>query len=285
MDESGEGLDEIVRFDVAREQIQVLDARLPGPRWLSAATHLDNRIHALGGVNASLILGDDVVLDVRTEDVRVHARALPTPLFGASIVSNETRAHVFGGYDGFAPSHRILALNVTERAGKNMTALLPGIRMHSAAVWTGSAALLFGGLGTGPVVYSDIVAYHPSADTWANNPPVPVLNLTTEGLSVLANASATRDPEGGNVTFLWTWGDGTPAGTGPVQEHAYVVSGRYLVMLNASDSLGNSALSWNWVTVGSATTSPPSTLPGISVAVAGLALGYSAFLRRWHRAR
>lgn len=73
----------------------------------------------------------------------------------------------------------------------------------------------------------------------ANRPPEPVVTISetgpVAGKPVRFDASATRDPEGGNVEFVWHFGDGTSA-SGEVVEHTYHKPGQVDAVLHATDA-------------------------------------------------
>ncbi|HEU4930365.1 MAG TPA: PKD domain-containing protein, partial [Candidatus Krumholzibacteria bacterium] len=71
-----------------------------------------------------------------------------------------------------------------------------------------------------------------------NNPPVASATVTPRSgpapLLVQFNASASTDPEGGPLTFLWEFGDGQTS-TQAVTSHSYGVAGTYLAKLTVRD--------------------------------------------------
>jgi hypothetical protein len=48
-------------------------------------------------------------------------------------------------------------------------------------------------------------------------------------------------PDGAVADYVWSWGDGTPASSGPVASHAYAAGGNYTVTLTITDVYGVSA--------------------------------------------
>jgi hypothetical protein len=48
-------------------------------------------------------------------------------------------------------------------------------------------------------------------------------------------------PDGAVADYVWSWGDGTPASSGPVASHAYPAGGNYTVTLTITDVYGVSA--------------------------------------------
>lgn len=57
-------------------------------------------------------------------------------------------------------------------------------------------------------------------------------------LVVQFDASASSDPEGGQLDFDWDFGDGSPHGSGPVVVHAYQNAGEFTARLTVTDPLG-----------------------------------------------
>ena len=72
----------------------------------------------------------------------------------------------------------------------------------------------------------------------------------TAPLQVVLSAEASRDPDGDALAFAWDFGDGSPAGTGPIVTHAYRSNGAYRARVTAADPHGGQATSAVSVTVG-----------------------------------
>ncbi len=75
-----------------------------------------------------------------------------------------------------------------------------------------------------------------------NRAPLVVIEIQSpsEGpspISAVIDASATTDPDGDEIEFLWLFSDGTTE-TGPVIDHEFASSGRHNVRLIASDKWG-----------------------------------------------
>jgi PKD repeat protein len=69
-------------------------------------------------------------------------------------------------------------------------------------------------------------------------PPPPVFTYAVEGLQIFVDASATTDPDGVIVQYLWSWGDGSPDGYGMMTSHTYEGPGTYTVTFTAIDNDG-----------------------------------------------
>jgi PKD repeat protein len=86
----------------------------------------------------------------------------------------------------------------------------------------------------------------------------------TVGQPVAFDASASKDPDGRISNYAWSFGDGSPSGTGATPSHTYATSGTYTVTLTVTDSAGLVASVSHSVVVGKAsqvivfTSTPPS---------------------------
>jgi PKD repeat protein len=69
------------------------------------------------------------------------------------------------------------------------------------------------------------------------------------GDEVVFDASASKDPDGQIVEYLWDFGDGSPAESGPTVIHAYGSPGQYTVKLTVTDDQGLSASAEKTLTV------------------------------------
>jgi Peptidase family M28/PKD domain len=74
-----------------------------------------------------------------------------------------------------------------------------------------------------------------------NHLPVPEGTVSTDGLTVNVDASASSDPDAAPTGFSWDFGDGTTA-TGATGTHRYTDPGSYTVTLTVTDNL------WSQVT-------------------------------------
>jgi len=128
-----------------------------------------------------------------------------------------------------------------------------------------------------------------------NGPPVAAFvfnpSSTTVGITVHFDASSSHDSDGDQLSYLWTFGDGsTAAGKNP--SHSYSEAGSFTVTLTVTDSGTNppslSNTQWQTITVSATTVQNASTLPltatqlEIVVGVVGLAIiaGVSVYLIR-----
>ncbi|HKY31061.1 MAG TPA: PKD domain-containing protein [Candidatus Polarisedimenticolia bacterium] len=117
--------------------------------------------------------------------------------------------------------------------------------------------------GTGPVTYADrgALEYQPPADA----PPVAALTVTPssgqEPLSVLADASASADPDGTIVSYLFDFGDGETAGpqTGATAGHTYD-EGTWPLTVTVTDDSGLTDTETVLVTAQGSTAAPSASL-------------------------
>lgn len=84
----------------------------------------------------------------------------------------------------------------------------------------------------------------------ANTAPIPALAVTPSGLSVHADASASRDGAGGTIVgYDIDWGDGTAHAGTVTADHAYAAAGTYTVTLTLTDNQGAGATAATAVSV------------------------------------
>ena len=74
-----------------------------------------------------------------------------------------------------------------------------------------------------------------------NHLPVPKATITSSGLAISADASASSDADGPISSFSWDFGDGS-TGEGSSAQHTYAAPGTYQVTLTVADNL------WSQVT-------------------------------------
>lgn len=70
--------------------------------------------------------------------------------------------------------------------------------------------------------------------------PVASFAATANGLRIDVDGTASHDPDGGDVTHVWSWGDGTTT-TGPASSHTYDDYGAVAVTLRVQDDEGQEA--------------------------------------------
>jgi PKD repeat protein len=83
-------------------------------------------------------------------------------------------------------------------------------------------------------VWIDGVKAERSGAVAANQPPLASLAASATGLTVLVDATGSRDPENAPLSYAWSFGDGA-TGTGPKATHTYATAGTYTVTLTVGD--------------------------------------------------
>ncbi len=82
----------------------------------------------------------------------------------------------------------------------------------------------------------------PDGTVTVDLPPVAVITSNTSDgqapLSITFDGSSSYDPEGGPLTYLWNFGDGSPTAMGPSQTHTYNALGNLNVRLTVTDQSG-----------------------------------------------
>ena len=99
-----------------------------------------------------------------------------------------------------------------------------------------------------------------------DEPPTVVVDGTGKarvGGSVSFDASGSRDPDGGELSYEWSFGDGSDNVTGPSVNHTFSSVGTYNVTVNVTDDEGNSALKTKQIEIKDG---PDITGPEVSIA-------------------
>jgi phosphodiesterase/alkaline phosphatase D-like protein len=119
--------------------------------------------------------------------------------------------------------------------------------------------------------WGQLLALVPDAGTPVTPPPnrAPVADAGgpytgAEGRAVAFDGSASADPDGDELTFAWTFGDGGTA-TGPRPSHTYRDNGTFNVVLTVTDPHGASHASATTATI---TNVPPTATLGLSASTA-----------------
>jgi len=82
----------------------------------------------------------------------------------------------------------------------------------------------------------------------ANQAPTASFTLSSNGLTVAANGSASSDPDGTITGYAWDFGDDSN-GSGATPTHTYAAAGTYVVKLTVTDNQGGTATRSQAVTV------------------------------------
>ena len=146
---------------------------------------------------------------------------------------------------------------------------------------SGSTATLSSATDAAPTLVPDVIGQYvislvvnngtrsSAADTVLVNvsrnlPPVPVASATPVSgyppLAVAFNASSSTDPEGGPLTYVWNFGDGSATSISANPSHSYASVGSYTALLTVTDDFGNSEQASVLISV-VAPNMPPSAAP------------------------
>ena len=102
-----------------------------------------------------------------------------------------------------------------------------------------------------------------------------------ENNAVSFDASASYDPDGTIVSYVWNFGDGT-ATTGVTAEHVYTSEGEYPVTLTVTDNDGDSVSETENIIVNAESVVQLAILSviGLGIATLTMTLLYGLFIRR-----
>ncbi len=164
----------------------------------------------------------------------------------------------------FAAGGDVAALDPTRVAGM----FVSGSRLYFADQQDGDlySVGLTGAAVSGPAVAADATIDWRSrgAFVWngtptggPNLPPTAAFDISCAGLTCTADGSASSDPDGTITEYEWSFGDGSPPGTGSQVVHAYDTDGTYDVTLTVTDNDGAAVGTTEAVTV---ETPPPSSI-------------------------
>ncbi|MEY2471343.1 MAG: hypothetical protein QOK28_672 [Actinomycetota bacterium] len=84
--------------------------------------------------------------------------------------------------------------------------------------------------------------------TIANQPPVPVVGLSTSGRLVAVSGAKSTDSDGSIKSYTWHWGDGAST-IGRQASHQYAAPGTYAITLTVVDDKAAAAMTQTWVRV------------------------------------
>ncbi|MGC3953808.1 MAG: PKD domain-containing protein [Propionicimonas sp.] len=121
--------------------------------------------------------------------------------------------------------------------------------------WSGATSNYFAGSLDEAAVYPTALSensvrahYAASGRTAPNQAPVAAFTATTSFLTANLDASTSTDPEAGELSYAWEFGDGN-TGTGVTASHSYGSAGSYQVKLTVTDQGGLTNVLTQTVTV------------------------------------
>ena len=150
--------------------------------------------------------------------------------------------------------------------GQAGTGVTPTHTYADAGFFMGSLTVTDDGGATNTVVLPVAVAPAP-----ANSPPVADAGGPYSGAVgqvITLDASATVDPDGDALTFIWDFGDGSIPpfpGSNPVATHAYTEAGTYTVQVIVTDGATLPVIAQTEVVITEETDPPPTNGEGWSV--------------------
>jgi len=97
------------------------------------------------------------------------------------------------------------------------------------------------------------------------------------GDEVVFDASESKDPDGQIVEYLWDFGDGSPAESGPAVIHIYAAAGSYTVKLTVTDDQGLSNSLGKSIQVIEESGGEPKRSVSLTISPAALTWGGGAF--------
>lgn len=110
----------------------------------------------------------------------------------------------------------------------------------------------------------------PDEDTVVDEPPVANIMVSPEAIGIaplplMFDGSSSIDPEGGELSYLWDFGDGSPTVAGPTAAHTYTDGGgQVTASLTVTDEAGQQSIAFATITL----LGPDGTFPCLSTVTA-----------------
>lgn len=143
--------DRIVHFTAGSQDVSLLEARLPSPRWAASAVWSGSRFYVFGGVDGMGNALDEIVAyDPRNDTVTV-AGHLPTPRAATGAVWDGHEAWILGGVNNDALTE-VVRFDPASGLVETMAAQLPlpyVAKSSAGAFWAAGAVYLFGNYARG----------------------------------------------------------------------------------------------------------------------------------------
>ncbi|MGH9894103.1 MAG: hypothetical protein ACREA0_19410 [bacterium] len=167
-------LDEIVRFNPTTGTVTIPDARLPTPRWSTAAVWNGHTAYICGGDSCDPVCTQIVAYEPHSNEVSLMSAKLPSRWARSGVWDPRNRPaagcgdgclYLFGGASFTQTGAEIVQYNPRTDTATILDAPLPRSRAHTSAVWADTQGLVFGGghweAGSGLWALDDIVTYDP----------------------------------------------------------------------------------------------------------------------------
>lgn len=101
------------------------------------------------------------------------------------------------------------------------------------------------------LVRADLLVQNLCGGGGGNPPPTACFSHSEANLQTSVNAGCSSDAGGSITSYAWSWGDGTPNGSGATASHTYAAAGTYTVGLVVTDNGGATGSTSQAVTVAS----------------------------------
>lgn len=290
-DESGRFLTDVLSFSPVSGEVTFRDGFLPTGRIYMGAATVGPVVYMMGGFNGSST-SDILRYDPRYDTIELLPEKLPLAAAWPAAVTDGAAIHVLGGFNGSVhyshvlrysppppppfdhpPTARFSFISKSMEVSLDASASSDPEAQPLQYVWDwGDSAPRDEGVKAShryakPGSYSVTLTVTDAAGasesltkeiptSTRNQAPIAAFVYEVVNLTLSVDARETVDPEAENVTYAWNWGDGSPAGLGPVLSHTYLTDGTRPVTLAATDPHGDKGEIVLDVTVGTANLAP-----------------------------
>jgi large repetitive protein len=229
-----------------------------GERWISAFLNSPGSVGSNYSYTTPAIASGAYLLKVRPVDnhgqyplprevnVTVSAPAgNVAPVANATVTCN-VNVCTFDGRGSTDENAATLAYSWNFGNGRTGSGAVPSVTYTSAGTFTATLTVKDEYGATGTTTSTVTIAEPPG-----NVAPTAVITTPTcVGLTCNLSGASSSDPNtGDSITYLWSFGDGTPTSTSSASSHAYAAAGTYTVSLTATDGWGRSSTTTRSITV------------------------------------
>ncbi len=215
------------------EDMAALDnflALLPDGRVLTAGGV--NRCDAFGGCSVAFLNTAELYNPATGAWTRTGAMASRRWKHQTTVLAGGQLVVTGGRNDASVVLNTVALYDVAAGTFTTAAPLLTARFDHTTTALADGRALIAGGMGGTTLSTAEIYAIVTNRAPVAN-PGAAVTG--TEGAEVRFDGSASTDPDGDALSYLWNFGDGSPAATGANVSHVYADNGTYTVTLTVSD--------------------------------------------------